>query len=451
MTPPSADPPAPTSTETATTETGGAAILWRMGASGRRGMGSGCSRSSVAGGSRAGRRRQGRRGWRGGLRWSGPCREGTGMGRTCDNVGNATYNGDCCKGRLCKKKVIVAVGLLVTVIFAAAATACYFLLRYTPNERYRYDPEQSCLPKILAKARQTRVFTYQELNEATKGFNQDQKLVDIANESVHPGVLSDGSLVTVQRIRCQTKQNLNQILDRVEILSRNSHQNIAKIIGCCISSGHNLLLVHESFPNGALKDLLQPGRENGPLNWYRRINIATEVASGLAHFQSKISSSIKPHSLKSSDIYILPDYSVKIASFRLIDTVSTQVSHGADVVHNFGLILLELIVGTKCESIEEMILDKIKDRKFHEIADPCLRFEEQLPVQCEQIEKLAIFAVHCLSRRGLCMVAAAKEFIHIVNDNMAGSTSSEPSLENTFSNSSLLQMISMSPDVLHVH
>ena len=107
-------------------------------------------------------------------------------------------------------------------------------------------------------------------------------------------------------------------------------------------------------------------------------------------------------------------------------------------------------MGSKHDGVEEIILAKIKERRFHEIVDPCLRFGEQLPVQCEQIEKLAIFAVHCMSRRGLCMVGAAKEFIHIVNDNMGGGVPLEPDLQVTFSNSSLLQMISVSPDSLHV-
>ena len=345
----------------------------------------------------------------------------------------------------------VKTGLLILIFFISAATACYFLLRSPPNKRYRRDPAQTCLPKFFAKACRTRRFTYQELNEATKRFNQEQKLVDVGDGTVHPGVLCDGSLVAVQRMRWETKENRNQVLDRVELLSHIAHKNITRIIGCCISSGHTLLLVHEFFPNGTLKDLLQPGRENGPLSWYRRINIATEIASALAHLQSDISPPIKPHNLKSSDIFILSDYSVKIASSKLLNVGPVLVSRDADVVYNFGILLLELIVGSKHDDgVEEMVLARIKDGGFHEIVDPRLRFSEQLPVQCEQIEKLANFAMHCMSRRELCMVGAAKEFIRIVNDNVDGGSSLEPVLQVTFSNSSLLQMISVSPDSLDV-
>lgn len=374
---------------------------------------------------------------------------GSGCFKSCCNDGNVTYNGDCCKGQLCKKIVVVAVGLFVFIFFISAAIACYFLLRSPPHKRYKWDPEKNFLPKIFARACRTQLFTYQELNDATKGFDQDQKLVDVADGTVHPGVLGDGSLVAVQRLRCESQQKLERVLDRVELHSHISHKNIARLLGCCISSDHTLLLVHEFFPNGTLKELLQPDRENGPLSWYRRINIATEIASSLAHLQSDISPPIKPLNLKSSDIFILSDYSVKIASFKLVNT-STVASHGEDVVYSFGIILLELIVGSKYDGVEEMVLDMINERRFHEIVDPGLRFDEQLPVQCEQIEKLAIFAVHCISRRGMCMAGAAKEFIHIINDNMNGSGSYEPLLEVTFSNSSLLEMISASPDTLHV-
>lgn len=335
-------------------------------------------------------------------------------------------------------------GLLVSIFFISAVTACYFLLKCPSDKRYGWDPEQACLPKIFARACRTQLFTYQELNEATKRFDQDQKLVDVADGTVRPGVLCDGSLVAVQNMRYESQQDLKQVLDRVEFISQMSYNNIARIIGCCIASGHSLLLVHEFFPHGTLEELLQPGRENGPLSWYRRINIATEIASALAYLQSEISPPIKPHNLKSNDIFVLSDYSIKIASFKLFNTGE------ADVARSFGLILLELIVGSVHDGVEEMVMIKIKERRFDEIVDPSLRFREQLPVQCEQIEKLAIFAVQCLSRKGLCMVGAAREFIRVVNDNVDASSSSEPALEVTFSNSSLLQMISVSPDSLHV-
>ncbi|KAL0927970.1 hypothetical protein M5K25_002198 [Dendrobium thyrsiflorum] len=59
------------------------------------------------------------------------------------------------------------------------------------------------LPKILGKACRTRLFTYQELNYATKGFDHEQQLISIVDGTIHMGVIDDGSLVAVQKVNCE--------------------------------------------------------------------------------------------------------------------------------------------------------------------------------------------------------------------------------------------------------
>ncbi|EEC66790.1 hypothetical protein OsI_33189 [Oryza sativa Indica Group] len=61
--------------------------------------------------------------------------------------------------------------------------------------------------------------------------------------------------------------------------------------------------------------------------------------------------------------------------------------------------------------------------------------------------------VACLlsAENGLCMLGVAKELMQIVRNNIGSSSKIEISLEETFSSSSLLQMISMSPETLHHH
>ncbi|KAJ6805136.1 putative inactive receptor-like protein kinase [Iris pallida] len=228
--------------------------------------------------------------------------DGAGCFKSCDGGQSRAYKGDCCKGRLCKKKAVLFAGLLICLL-CIAVVACYFLLR-RPNKAIKWDPDSACLPKIFARACRTRVFTYQELNKATKGFVQDRTTIDLTDGTIHPGVLNDGSRVAVQRVRCETQRNLRQVLKRTEQLSQISHKNIARIIGWCMSSSYTLLIVHEFFPHGTLRELLQACRGNGSLNWYRRVNIATEIASALTHLHSELSPTIEQYGLKSNDIFI---------------------------------------------------------------------------------------------------------------------------------------------------
>ncbi|XP_020600318.1 probably inactive receptor-like protein kinase At2g46850 [Phalaenopsis equestris] len=381
---------------------------------------------------------------------------GIGCFKACSDEGHSA-NGDCCKGRFCKKRVAIFVGAIISAIFVSGALAICFLVK-VPVNRSKDHPHQACLPKILGKACRTRLFTYQELNDATKGFDHEQQLISVVDGTIHIGVIDDGSLVAVHKVNCENEQNLKQVWEIIEILSQASHKNIARIIGCCISSNHSLLLVHEFFSHGTLEEHLQRRRGNG-FSWYHRLNIAIEVASALSFLRSEISPPVNLHDLKSSEIYIDAEYSIKIASFKFLsstngdESCSYAVSHDARIVNNFGLILLELITGSRKEHLLELTLLKIRDRKLHEIVDPYLRFGEQPSVQCEQIERVALFAMQCLGSRmgeSVSMVTVAKEFILITHDGVEEGGKKEPILEVTFSNSSLLQMISMSPDTLHV-
>ncbi|PKA46583.1 inactive receptor-like protein kinase [Apostasia shenzhenica] len=357
---------------------------------------------------------------------------GIGCIKACIDDGHVK-SGDCCKGRLCKSRVALLTGVIISATFFLGSLAICFLVK-RPFLRNTFDLDPICLPKILRKTLRTRLFTYQELNDATKGFDQEQELFNLFDGAILMGVIDDGSRVAVQKVNCKTPRNLQHVMEMVDILSQLTHKNIARIIGCCISSSHTLLVVHEFFFNGTLEEHLQQCRGNG-LGWYHRVNIATEVASAFAFLQSEISTTINLDDLKTNEIFIGADYSIKIASFTFLSSKIDQgscsyaVSHGSRVINNFGLILLELVTGSRNESLLELTLLKIKERRFDEIVDPYLGFAEQMSTQCKQIERVAGFAVQCLGSfvgESVSMVRIAKDFIQVTEVGCG----KEPSLEN---------------------
>nr|CAD1844627.1 unnamed protein product [Ananas comosus var. bracteatus] len=382
--------------------------------------------------------------------------QGAGCFKDCSGDGQVTDSRDCCKGRFCTKRAAaLAAGVSVSAFFLAAAVVFCFLLRQ-PVKDTKWDFDPACLPKILGKACNTRQFTYEELNEATKGF-EDQKLVDFVDRSVHTGVLYDGSVVAVQKVNCETQEHLRQVLERVEILSQISHRNIARIIGFCFDSNNALLLVHEHFSNGTLREHIRRERGNS-LSWYLRVNVASEVAGALAYLQSQVAIPINLNDLKSSEILVDVQYAAKIAGYKLITSqfangsCSYTVPCDSDVVCNFGRLLMELITGSEHEHTLEMVSSKVKDGKVHEIVDSSLIHGERQLVENE-VERVASLAVRCLSRRengGPCMFEVVKELLGIVKENIGSSSRIEITLEETFSNSSLLQMISMSPESMRI-
>jgi Protein tyrosine and serine/threonine kinase len=344
-------------------------------------------------------------------------------------------------------------GLVISAIFLVTAAAFYFVLRQS-IKKGKFDMDPSCIPSILSSACTTRQFTYEELDDATKGFEEPKKLADFVEEgSVHIGTLDDGSIVAVQKINYQIQEKVGQLLQKLQFLSHISHRNIARIIGFCFEPNNSVLVVHEHFKNGTVDEYLSGQRGEG-LSWYTRINIATEMASALAYLQCLEVSPVYLSDIKLSDIYFGSDYEPKIAGFKLVRSGIVNGSNNSDTVHKFGCLLAELMTGLKPDlHVLDMVLAKIKDKRFHEVLDPFLLSSKQLRVVYEEVEKMGDLVYRLLSSReiedggGMNLAGVAKDLVDIVRGNMGSSSSRiEISLEETFSNSSLLQMISMSPD-----
>lgn len=314
------------------------------------------------------------------------------------------------------------------------------------------------------KACRARLFTYHELEEASRGFKESQKLSEGKNGSIFAGVIGDGSHVAVQKIQCENETELIQVLSQVELLSAILHRNLARLLGCCIDSGFIPLVVYEYPANGTLEEHLHKSSEQkAGLDWYKRLIIAAETASVLAFLQYEISPPILHRDLKSGYIFLDEDYSVKISGFGLVSSSlelgSNSCSNNEGMHFNkndvcdFGVLLLEIITGCKQSDQPTVALQKIRSGKIEEIVDPSLYYHEQPILRREQIEMVADLATRCLlfGRDGkIGMIDVAKELVHITKESIDGGSKRGPALEETFSNSSLLQMISMSPDSIYV-
>ncbi|XP_044452346.1 probably inactive receptor-like protein kinase At2g46850 [Triticum aestivum] len=389
----------------------------------------------------------------------------------------------CCQGRFCSKKAVALAGFFVSVFFLAAAVSFWLFLRQpSGDENQRWDLDPACIPKILGGVCNARQFTYEQLDAATRRFEDGgEKPVD-AEGAVHAGVLDDGSVVAVQRIGYETQDKLRVALDAVSLLPEISHRNIARVVGFCLPEdpgARALLLVHEHFAGGTLEDHLRRtvGGSRATLGWYHRVNIAIELASALAYLQAHETAPTFLHDLRSSDVFLDADLSAKIAGHKLVSSTPAATSYhhhyygssssstaGAqeqDVVCNFGLLLIELLTGLRHQNPFDSVAPKVREGRLHEVIDPTLllasssgkKSQGQLPAAAEEVRKVLELAVRCLlsAESGVGMVAVARELMHLVRDNMGSSSKIEISLEETFSTSSLLQMISMSPDTLHRH
>jgi hypothetical protein len=329
-----------------------------------------------------------------------------------------------------------------------------------------FDSEQAYYHNIsFRKACRTRLFSHHELEEATNGFEDSRKLMQCNTSTIFAGVIGDGSHVAIHKLsKCENDKDMMQVMSQIEVLSSIVHRNVASIIGCCIDSNYTPLVVYEYPANGTLEDHLhknkgQKWQKHGFLDWYRRLNIATEIASTIALLHYDKSPPIFHHNLKSSCIFLDDDFSVKIAGFGILNYDNKNCENRErfrlckNDVYDIGVLLLEIIYGSNQMDSPTLALKKIRDGKIEEIVDPLLNYHEQ-PRSCqEQILIFADLATRCLLFSGdgkMGMIDVARELVHLSKDSVDGGNVKGLVLEETFSNSSLLQMISLSPDSMNV-
>ncbi|PNX97430.1 putative inactive LRR receptor-like protein kinase, partial [Trifolium pratense] len=390
---------------------------------------------------------------------------GTGCLFSCIKNGKEAYGSDCYIKRHDQRKMVIIAGILCPILIVASLVALFYLLK-RKQKPGMFDSEQAYYHNIsFRKACRTRLFSHHELEEATNGFEDSRKLMQCNNSTIFAGVIGDGSHVAIHKLsKCENDKDMMQVMSQIEVLSSIVHRNVASIIGCCIDSNYIPLVVYEYPANGTLEDHLhqnkgQKWQKNGFLDWYRRLNIATEIASTIALLHYDKSPPIFHHNLKSSCIFLDDDFSVKIAGFGILNYDHMNYENRErfrlckNDVYDIGVLLLEIIYGSNQMDSPTLALKKIRDGKIEEIVDPVLNYHEQPRTCQEQILIFADLATRCLLFSGdgkMGMIDVARELVHLSKDSVDGGNVKGLVLEETFSNSSLLQMISLSPDSMNV-
>ncbi|XP_061340878.1 probably inactive receptor-like protein kinase At2g46850 [Gastrolobium bilobum] len=389
---------------------------------------------------------------------------GTGCLQSCIKNGQEAYGSDCYIKRYDQRKMVIIAGILGPVLIVASLVALFYLLRKSEKPEM-FDTEQVYYHNIsFRKGCRTRLFSHHELEEATNGFGEGQKLMHGSNGTMFAGVLGDGSHIAVHKLKCENEKDIVQVLSQIEVLSTIVHRNMACLIGCCIDSSYTPLVVYEYPANGTLEEHLHQSKgQKLSLEWYKRLTIAAETASIVALLHYENSPPIFHHNLKSSCIFLDDDFSVKIAGFGLFSSDFNYDSHlhknreclpfCRNDVYDMGVVLLEIISGSNHLDSPTLALKKIQAGKLEEIVDPLLYYHEQPHYRHEQIQIIADLATRCMlfgADGKLGMIDVARELVHMTKESPDGGNMRGPALEETFSNSSLLQMISMSPDSMNV-
>ncbi|KAI3433205.1 uncharacterized protein J3R85_007096 [Psidium guajava] len=308
------------------------------------------------------------------------------------------------------------------------------------------------------------IFTNRELEEATNYYDSARELGDGGFGTVYYGKLRDGREVAVKRLYEHNFRRVKQFMTEVQILTRLRHNNLVSLYGCTSQHSRELLLVYEYIPNGTVADHLHGERvQQDPLLWPTRINIAIETATALAYLHA---SDIIHRDVKTNNILLDNNFSVKVADFGLSRLFPNDVSHVSTApqgtpgyvdpeyhqcyqlteksdVYSFGVVLVELISSMPAVDISRdrheinlanLATSKIQNCAFHELIDPNLGFESDPEIN-RMIMAVAELAFRCL-HQDKDMRPSMETVLEELKEILSGTQKSNKSKDETGDNSS---------------
>lgn len=273
-----------------------------------------------------------------------------------------------------------------------------------------------------------RIFSGKEIVKATNNFAKSNLLGFGGFGEVFKGNLDDGTTVAVKRAKLGNEKSIYQIVNEVQILCQVSHNNLVKLLGCCIDLDMPIL-VYEFVPNGTLYEQIHGGGGSSydPLPWRRRLMIAHQTAQGLAYLHSSVTPPIYHRDVKSSNILLDENLDVKVADFGLSRLGVSDVSHVTTCaqgtlgyldpeyylnfqltdksdVYSFGVVLFELLTSKKAidfnreeEDVNLVVYVRktFKEGRFVEMIDPVIG-KEATVAEIESMKELGVLAERCV-------------------------------------------------------
>ncbi|KNA17449.1 hypothetical protein SOVF_079720 [Spinacia oleracea] len=268
----------------------------------------------------------------------------------------------------------------------------------------------------------SKIFSIEELKEATNNYSEDRILGKGGYGTVYKGILKDGPQVAIKKSRVADKTQVEQFINEVVILTQINHRNVVKLLGCCLET-EVPMLVYEFISNGTLFEHIHRNKGiTSWLTWANCIKLAAEAVDALSYLHSAASIPIIHRDVKSTNILLDETYTAKISDFgasRLVPIDQTQVTtlvqgtlgyldpqyfqtsqltEKSDV-YSFGVLLAELLTREKPLSIERKteernlaiyFLMSMEEDRLMDILDPQLvreASEEQLVTMGKLVKK----------------------------------------------------------------
>ncbi|EFJ32701.1 hypothetical protein SELMODRAFT_85275 [Selaginella moellendorffii] len=219
---------------------------------------------------------------------------------------------------------------------------------------------------------QCRVFSLLELEEATSRFSQGLLIGEGEYGKVFRGKLDDGTLVAIKCLVIDSRQEMKQLKAHLEFLSRIRHRHLVSLFGYCLErekdgpQHRRLYLVSEFIDNGTLRSHLFKRKLKESLTWQNRLVAALGAGRGIHYLHTGVVPGIFNNDVRVTNVLLDHNFVGKVSDFGLARHPESESYHFHSFllshsffsfflsrklatdkrdVYNFGLILLEIVLG----------------------------------------------------------------------------------------------------------
>ncbi|KAI0497842.1 hypothetical protein KFK09_021080 [Dendrobium nobile] len=280
--------------------------------------------------------------------------------------------------------------------------------------------------KIKEDSMEFSLIKFSTIMEATDNFSSTNKLGQGGFGSVYKCHLPSGESMAVKRLDAFSGQGLEEFMNEIKLIAKLQHQNLVKLLGCCIE-GDEKLLVYEYMPNKSLDYHLFDQSRKEQLDWSKRFTIIDGIAQGLLYLHKYSRVRIIHRDLKASNILLDLQMNPKISDFGLarIHASTTPTNTNRIVgtygymspeyameglfsvksdVFSFGVLMLEIISGKRNTSFHKygIALNLLvhawelwKNENWLDFVDPSLG--DKIP--SNEVSKCIIVALMCVQEK----------------------------------------------------
>lgn len=220
----------------------------------------------------------------------------------------------------------------------------------------------------LSEVQNLKLYSYKELRIATDDFSAANKIGEGGFGPVYLGRLRHGKDAAIKVLAAESKQGAREFLTEIKVISDIEHENLAKLIGCCVEGNHRILVYDYIENNSLSQTLLGLGHSSIQFSWRTRTKICIGIARGLAYLHEEVRPHIVHRDIKASNILLAKDLTPKISDFGLAKLIPANMTHvstrvagtigylapeyairgqltrRADV-YSFGVLLVEIVSG----------------------------------------------------------------------------------------------------------